>query len=338
MDLIAWLKNQEPSGFPQSDKSVYLSRLEAISLFLEREVFPHVEKTALLQSGGYLTDHGTGHINTVIRRAGRLLDASVKEFSAYEIYLLLASIYLHDAGNIYGREGHEQRVTEIITTMGPLLGEDSPEKRTLARIAGAHGGRINGSKDTISHLVREEHILGKRVHMQALAALLRFSDELAEGLRRAARFPDKLGKIPRKSEVYHQYAAHLHSVVPKPDNASIELRFQLTRDVACQKFGKDNRKVYLLDEIFDRSLKMHTERIYCMRFLAGIIRYEAINVDIEVYLAENSPTSEERIGFVLQERGYPSLDGRRIQDLCPDLVWTGQKLRDKLAARDREAE
>lgn len=200
-DLQKWLREQEPEGFARSEKDLYLKRLENLQIHLEKEVFPHVDKGALLHRDGYLTDHGKGHIETVIRRAGRLLGENIC-FSAYEVYLLLVAIFLHDAGNIFGREEHERRVSRIVTELGSLLGEDTPEKRMISNIAAAHGGRINGSKDTIGNLLRHVHILGKQVRVQALAALLRFADELADDSTRAARFPQRLGQVPKKSEIY----------------------------------------------------------------------------------------------------------------------------------------
>jgi hypothetical protein len=178
--LVQWLSSQLPSEFP-SGGLPYPDRLANVFNYLAQYVYPHVEGGALLNDSGYLTDHGEHHIRTVIARAADLIFVGGKpKVSAYEVYLLLQAAHFHDVGNIFGRVAHEKRLSEVVAALGPLLGEDVPERRAIQQIASAHGGVVNGSKDTISKLPPVEPILGREVNFQALAATLRLADELAD--------------------------------------------------------------------------------------------------------------------------------------------------------------
>lgn len=114
----------------------------------------------------------------------------------------------------------------------------------------------------------------------------------------------------------------------RPEERVITLRYSLTKADATRTFGKGNGQVYLLDEIFSRTLKMHFEREYCMRFTEGIVRLDAIDVRIDVYEDGYSLSPcREPVGYRLQQKGYPSTDGTAITDLCPELTIDGPSLR-----------
>jgi hypothetical protein len=330
--LVQWLSSQPLSAFPTGGLP-YPDRLANVFNYLEQYVYPQVERGALLNDSGYLTDHGENHIRTVIARADDLIrhNNAPRLLSAYEVYLLVQAIHFHDVGNIFGRTGHEKRLAEVFTALGPLVGDDAPERRAIQRIAAAHGGTVNGSKDTIGQLQPVEPVLGKEVHFQALAATLRLADELADDSTRAARFMLAQNEIRPASEVFHRYALALHSVIVKPEHHTIQLDFQFTRNDATRDFGKAQLRVFLLDEIFARTLKMHCERMYCMRFMRDIARIDAIDVRITVYQDNDSISPiVDPIGYRLAESGYPDFTVTAITDICPDVTLTGQSLHDRL--------
>jgi hypothetical protein len=222
--------------------------------------------------------------------------------------------------------------------LGSRAGDDELEKKVITDIAAAHGGHADdGGKDTISHLIPEPTIrlLSEDVRVQFLAALLRFADEIADDRGRASRFALAAGAIPPKSRIYHQYSQSLHSVTV--GEREITLDFDLSEAVAEDRFEKKIAalycETYLLDEIFERSLKMHLERMYCMRFLRPWIRLDEVRVNIEVYEVRDGRYGRrlEQIRYRLSEIGYPERPGGGIRDLCPELKdWTGAILSAKL--------
>ena len=315
--LDLWLADQE-QGFPARPSIPYLTRFKSVSEYLTNRIHPHVEKGALVHDDGFLTDHGPGHINTVIQRASDLLrhpTDSYPQLSVYEVYLLLMAIHFHDVGNVYGRKGHEQRHREILRELGELVGDEMVEKQAILRIARAHGGRANGDRDTIDRLPRQDPVLDQQVRYQALAAILRFADELADDSRRTSRILQTLDVIPEGSKAFHMYAQALQVVQIQPDNRLVRLGFYLTRN-HTGPVGKGSGQVYLIDYIYERTVKMHFEREYCMRFTYGLVRIDAIDVKIEVYTDDSSPDPcIDPIAYRLEQRGYPGSPDTTIHEL-----------------------
>lgn len=337
--LLEWLRCRPETEFPRHDGIPYIRRYENVAGLMDQQVHPEVEKGAILRDGGMLTDHGPNHIATVIDRASSLLchpNEAFPKLTAYEIYILLLAIHFHDVGNIFGRVKHESRHADVMKQFTNHLGHEAVEKRAILRIAEAHGGSVNGDKDTISRLQREEPVLGRQVRHQSLAAILRFADELADDSQRASRIGDLLGIIPEGSEVYHAYARSLHSVMVSPRERRVALHFCFHKDEATRTFGKKGagdriEQVFLLDEIFERSKKMHFERKYCMKFTRDLVEIDAIDVRIEVYRDQHSmEPCVEPIGYRLEEAGYPDTDGVEFADLCPKVQLNGTKLNNML--------
>ena len=109
----------------------------------------------------------------------------------------------------------------------------------------------------------------------------------------------------------------------------------MNRKSALRQYCKGGKFIYLVDEIYERTLKMHIERMYCMRFLRTQLSVDRIRVTIEVFenieldLLMKPPL--ETISYTLEETGYPIAPAGGIQELRPELCeWTGEKLKEKL--------
>ncbi len=315
--LVEWLAKQPARAFPGRGAVSYYRRFQQIDEYLNNNVHPHVTVSANAIDGGTLTDHGLEHIKTVIIRASELL-AAKGDLTAYEVYLLLVAIHLHDVGNLFGRDTHELNSEEVIKRLGLLMGEDQVERNTVFQIAQAHGGSIAGDKDKISRLPPGEPVLGQSVREQMLAAILRFADELADERSRAAGFLLQLSKIHPTSEVYHKYAHSLQSVMVDAKGGAVDLHFDMPIVDACKTFGKGDQQVYLLDEIYERTMKAHRERTYCMRFLRPQISIERIDVEIKVY-GHDYNKELAKIPYRLQESGYPEAQLGGVLNACPSL-------------------
>ncbi|WP_425399106.1 HD domain-containing protein [Aeoliella sp.] len=345
--LTDWLRSQPATSFPKLASISYANRLNTVEEFLNSTVHPEVEKAALANNAGYLNNHGIAHIQTVIERAGRLLShpsEKYPQFSAYEIHLLVLAIHFHDVGNFFGRQQHEENAKRIMDEMSNIVAEEAVERKAILSIARAHGGTYNGSKDTISSLPTSDHVLGFDVRFQPLAAILRFADELADDFYRASRLAQKLGQIPERSEIYHAYSRSLQSLKIDPSQGLVDLKFNFNVEDATRTFGKqvgtaDNgspitKHVFLLDEIFERTLKMYLESKYCMRFMSPFTRVDGITVRVEVFEDENSITPAiDPIGYRLSESGYPSTDSALFSQMCPDVRYDGGSLQSELQGR-----
>jgi hypothetical protein len=224
--LVLWLSKrfqEDSSAFPGIGKKDYVADFLSLDKYLNENVHPHVETLArIADSEGYLTDHGPGHIKMVMHRACKIIDKSLNEGGSfdpalrpYETFLLLMAIHFHDIGNRYGREGHEQRILDQMNDI-PIMGSFSTaEKRTIAKIASTHGGKVGDSKDTIGQILPEgqQTLSDVTYRPQMIAAVLRLADELAEDSSRADNFALlQAHMIPEESQIYHKYAQRLDSV------------------------------------------------------------------------------------------------------------------------------
>src|SRR5882724_684690 len=316
--LVDELANCSLKEFPgEHDHNTQFQNLQN---HLNKYYHPGVTAAAAIADGtGFLTDHGPEHIKTVIKRASEVLKVSSgNSLSGYEKYILLVAAHVHDLGNYFGRESHEMNAEKVMAELGSVLGDEMPEKRAIFEVAQAHGGKIGSDKDKIGYLPRTRDVLGKDVHPRFLAALLRFADELADERSRALRYMIDSGKIPKSSEVFHKYAYALHSVMVTAE--AVRLEFELSEPDVSHKFGKGDGEVFLLDEIYERTMKMHRERMYCMRFLRRDISIDRIEVLIRIYAPGFSLLKERAsISYTLQETGYPDEKNPTIFALCPAL-------------------
>lgn len=281
----------------------------------------------------FLNKHGPDHIAKVCEKAHEILKCFNGRYpNGYETFFLLCSISVHDVGNLFGRANHEKRIGGMIDSACANVIDDSIERRTIARIAGVHGGKINGSKDTIAFLKGTDTINNLEVREQMLAAVVRFADELADDSTRAIYPAMKAGILGGASEIYHVYSSKLHTVKlqqnPITNVWEVVLRFEIDEDTAKKRFQKGKETTYLLDEIYVRTMKMEQERRYCMRFLRPYCMIESINVEITIDHNE-SVFDSESIKYRLEEKGYPDHLYNSIKEISSELI-TGEELARKL--------
>jgi hypothetical protein len=326
--LCANSPNQLP--FDNATRSYFIRYTEMASM-LDRDFHAHVQAGSAAVGGGILTDHGPNHIKTVIQRASAILDNPNNRYclSGYEIYLLLCSIHFHDLGNINGRDGHETRIADMMKHVEAYLG-DSTEKNMIRQIAAAHGGKVDGNQDTISYLPPKEPLNGIDVRPRMLAAILRFADELADDHYRANNALQKLGAIPKSSEIHHKYASCLHSVMVREDCQSIELNYSISIDDLIAKYPKRNVKtkrygsIYIVDEVLNRLFKMYNERTYCNRFMSPVVNIHTISVKIKsIKIGQQIGEKLPEISFRLEDTGYPKGELEEIYSLSGELLKWG---------------
>lgn len=282
----------------------------------------------------FLNIHGPQHTQKVQEKALEILQCFSDAYpTPYETFFLLSSIVVHDVGNLYGRSGHEKKIASMLENATQNIIADSLERRTIARIAGVHGGKINNNKDTISRLQQKAMINGIEVREQALAAVLRFADELADDSTRANYPALDAGILGNASEVYHVYSSKLHTVKLKKnetvDNTwDVILKFEIDEETAKKQFQKKGNKVYLLDEIYERTIKMENERRYCGRYLRPFCSIERIDVEIIIEYEDNV-LDNEKVQYTLEEKGYPDRPYQTIKEVDANIL-SGEQMAEKL--------
>jgi len=233
----------------------------------------------------HLNNHGKDHVDRVIEKVAEIVRFFERDHvTPYEGFLILCAIQIHDIGNVFGRMDHEKTCREILETKCNNIIPDAFERRTIEKLALVHGGAFGDNRDTISHLYEPRILFNQKIRKRLLAALLRFGDELADDSTRADRDGLKQGTILEGSRIYHRYSEALHTVkIEKDKNEKLFINLSFELDTSqddnnpsriiypMKKNGKDK---FLLDEIYDRTLKMERERRYCIRFLRRYISWK----------------------------------------------------------------
>ena len=280
-----------------------LERFTRLDKHLVDRVHPSIGQGTALADGILLTDHGPEHISTVIRRIGDLVYVNGRfNVRPYEAYLLAVAAHFHDVGNVYGRKKHERRAhSELFGLSDELTGENTIEKRKISDIAQAHGGHAGRSKDTIGALPYDRAV-------RKLAAILRFADELADDRTRTSPTLQKIlvehKEARMESEIYHVYADRLREVEVDHDSHGVRLSFEVLPCHLRKQYWKDGKQCYLIDEIFDRTLKVHREQVYCGKFMAPDIISESTYVEIGV-CSHNYERILGKFHYTLEQKGYP---------------------------------
>lgn len=319
--LAAWIKETQ-------EKAMEISKIED-----ERARNTQVADLFVEDPIVFLNRHDVTHTNKVQEKAREILRCFTNlDLTYYELYFLLCAAVVHDVGNIFGRNGHEQNIKALLDSECTDILPDSIERRVIARIARAHGGSISGNSDTISNLRESETINNRNVRERLLAAILRFADELADDSSKANHAALRNKIIKEASEIYHVYSTALHTVELRKNeiNHSYEvvLAYEFDSNIAATRYGKAGHQKFLVDEIYERTLKMERERRYCIRYLRPYCPLERIKVQITITNANDEFLSYP-ITYTLEESGYPSTPFATIKDVDCNIK-TGTELLDEL--------
>jgi len=286
--------------FPTDLKNC-IEKFKQIESKLDTDYHPLVDLGAAISGDGLLTDHGPDHVQMVMRRAHLIIgEKRIELLNGYEIFILLLSCHFHDVGNIYTRNEHEQKITDIMNEMGSSLPLNIIDKDFIKDIAMAHGGYIDKSKadrDTIRVLKMVDYRDSIQIRPSLLAAILRFADELSDDFSRANK--GKI-KIPPENEIYHAYSSSLEVNI-KGDTVS--LRYRIPYEHTQKKMIKDRVNLYLYDEIKNRLEKCIRELEYCRKYSDGFIGITTL--DIVIYVIKDRK-NELIDSFSLRLHGYPS--------------------------------
>lgn len=298
--------------FPNKNGDI-LEQYHQFEEYMNINWHPNVNLGAAVAGDQLLTDHGVAHVRSVILHAKDII-ADTTKLNGYELFLLLMAIHFHDLGNISGREYHERKIAEIIEQMDDRLPLDTSEKEFIAAIAIAHGGYLpedKENKDTIRNVPSDTYYDGVPIRPKALAAILRFADEISDDLRRS----DFTGiTIPHENEIYHEFSKALEPISIVGE--TIVFRFRIPYEMTQKELGKGNSERLLYDEILDRMAKCMRELEYCKKYANGLIKLSTIDVAIDILSEKSKFQVIKNAGdsFRLTLHGYPNHNSSKLVD------------------------
>jgi hypothetical protein len=238
-------------------------RYMAMKDFLQREYYPWIQANC-----PFFTDHGQRHVESVIETASSLIER-LDELTPLDLFLLLSAIVWHDAGMVYERTNHQDRVTEMLMEIRKLGFIDVTTQRLTSEIAQSHSGEHGLA---IPRRVEYCSIDSKSyaVYPKALAAVVRFADEVSENRSRVSM--SIRSRVPEKNCIYWDYAYCIAGSKPDPSRERVIVSIELHDDsplimYSCpatyNMYADKDGKICLIQYVVCRLQKMNNERSYC---------------------------------------------------------------------------
>lgn len=269
----------------------------------------------------YMNDHSRQHIERVLAHIEAILEYNFPQPSSHikdipadrlltwaDTLILLNALVWHDIGNIYGRKGHAEQVRKCLNDISPYL-YDNHLKQYICQVAEAHSG-----EDAIEKVIPSSHAAGSYqgtdIHLQYLAAILRFADEIDEDHRRAT--PDEwqnLDLIPGPKRRFWYFSKINSSIQVRSEQWKFGLNFwvyiesHLPQSEFSMKLEHDAGEIPALTEYFRRLFKIDKERIYCNKYIKTFYHpgIRGIRIRIGTHERNAPPTSGQPLEFKLSE-------------------------------------
>jgi HD superfamily phosphodiesterase len=304
---------EAPSEFPSRGKD-YVAAYKTIKEHLANKYY-QVAGAGLSEGKHRFTKHDITHVDDVIQTAGRIMgldqkSADIPEISAYETFILLIAILVHDAGNAYEREGHEIKAAKILKDIGSISPLNQIERTLVASIASAHGGKKgDGSRDTIEVRVKQDvsEIDGYIVNGRRLAALVRLADEFSERSRRADDIAIET-KSPPQAYLPNFFCRAINVRIDATSRAA-SMDFHLEKDDLTDEHPdpeNNDQPTLIVDYIAKRLNKADLERRYCNRYLVGWRSIDVFRSTIAVH--QDDVQIGDTTNATLSDTGYPTVE------------------------------
>lgn len=269
------------------------------------------------------TDHGPDHVRDVMRIAWRLLgeNAIDADVTGCELFGLLLSILFHDTGNIYGREGHQRRISNVMQHALPSVAEINRLRVIVTTITEAHCGKArDGSRDTLRLVDETTTLSNEKVHLRHLAAILRFSDELAEGPQRTSRFMQKeLGYKPNSS-LYHEYANVVQLRVDRGGHriaVTCDIPVKISRGQTLSQ-SERTRLRRLLRFAYQRFVKLNQERQYARYYCSLLEPFRETQIVLNFFLGGETLYKLDADPIILDDLVVPGADDAKgVVEIAP---------------------
>jgi hypothetical protein len=304
---------------PQQD---YWAKYQALVSYLRTSVYPNIDAglACLSKSPGLFTNHGPDHFDEVVRYAGLIVDPEIicndeSALRPYELFVMLAAIRLHDAGNMFGRETHERKAAVVLKSAGNAVCADNFEVNLISKIAEAHGGTSDkGDKDTIGALPEVDKYGSAKIRPRLIAALVRFADEICEHSNRASNLHLATHTMPADNRLFHLYAHGVKASSPDRDRKALAIKIVFETSDLKEQYptpGNPPKTKFLIDDAMDRVAKLDRERRYCNRFLDQVFRTDLIELEVDIvqpYTVMNQALQRlwDSQTIVIRDVGYPS--------------------------------
>jgi hypothetical protein len=283
--------------------------------YLFENIYPEIK--AILPNYTY---HDGSHVINVLDNIYQLLDDAINSMTCEFLYFLCLSTLFHDVGLIYGRDEHQKKISDIFNVIHGKenIQRFANEKIIVTKTVEAHSGKsIDNTNDTLEYLGNLSGYFGS-INTQEIAAILKFSDELAEGGQRTSDYFIEKGMYKKESSIFHRYAKAYHSVISAIDKRvviSYNIFFSIN-DISELIIDQEITLECFLGFIFERIIKIDDERKYCRYYCHWLDSMKEISVSFNFWYDGD----RIEIGLnpiIISDKIIPGDSGREIIKLYP---------------------
>jgi len=184
----------------------------------------------------HFTDHGENHYENVLSILDRMIpDLVKKSMDAYEIFLMICGVWLHDIGLIAGDEGesdeqiranHHIKSRELIRTGLDELTLSEEERFVVGEMAFYHRKCENISNVKEIYEVSHNKCIS-RIRLRFLCSLIRLADGCEIAHIRSSRKFVKIAGLNEEANFHHEVHLHVSAVRFDSKNNKIKISIRV---------------------------------------------------------------------------------------------------------------
>lgn len=286
----------------------------------KKEVEPILK--SIVKKEPNLTDHSIDHVNRVLGNAYQLLGEDISKLNPIELYALGISILFHDVGNVNGREDHEKKISKPYDDVRGSSPKWRQEKDIVLQTGVAHSGKAaDGEYDTLKYLkVASPAMLdGQPVNICNIAAILRFADELDEGIFRTCEYALENDLYDEESNIYHNYAQDTGIFIDRGGG-----RIVIIYNVSVSKKPDNGYREELtsyIKFIYGRIIKLNQERQYTKHYCKYLEPFKELSVSFKFWnrgIDGHEPYDYELPTIILDDLVIPKSPCDSIEDISTE--------------------
>jgi hypothetical protein len=204
---------------------------------------------------------------------------------------LCATIW-HDVGNLLGRIDHNTNLYKISEKLKNNFFVDDEVKKYALQIASAHTG-VDSINTMIPH--SDTPYNEEEVNLRFLGALLRFVDEIDDGIMRCDQqfYSTMKEQIEDDQKIYWETGICIKRIDVIPHDETIKIQAVANLTKLFELFDKEGTKVALIDELIFKIDKINKERIYLGQFVRKYISYRKISFELTIEDGDHGKLSYE---------------------------------------------
>lgn len=262
-------------------QDVFLSKMDLLRKYAEESYYGRIQQLYPM-----FTNHGKKHVDSIEYMVSEMLYPNKLRLNAFEIFILYTAIIYHDTGMMKSRSEHGENVSEILSKFSEYISNRQIED-IIKKVAAAHTGDFDKMERLSTSYPISYNAVQEKIDARALAALLRFSDEVSETVDRIDTFLLENNKVPEEHLIFWEYANCIKYSRADPQSHKVLMEITIENGTIFKEFlvpQKDGStiKMAFFDYLLQRIDKIDIERRNCCANFRHMATIDTIEIRISV--------------------------------------------------------